>query len=89
MIKNHKFKNFLMLKKQKFYKFKIPVLQGKNQLNSKQKQAFYFKTTPITKKMSERLKSLVKNASIIDGRNALDRESWRDAGWRFHGLGRA
>ena len=36
-----------------------------------------------------KLKSLVKNASIIDGRNALDRESWRDAGWRFHGLGRA
>ena len=36
-----------------------------------------------------KLKSLVKNASTIDGRNALDRESWRDAGWRFHGLGRA
>ena len=36
-----------------------------------------------------KLKSLVKNASIIDGRNALDRESWREAGWRFHGLGRA
>ena len=36
-----------------------------------------------------KLKSLVNNPSIIDGRNALDRESWRTAGWRFHGLGRA
>ena len=36
-----------------------------------------------------KLKSLVNNPSIIDGRNALDRESWRAAGWRFHGLGRA
>ena len=36
-----------------------------------------------------KIKSLVKNASIIDGRNALDRDRWRAAGWRFHGLGRA
>ena len=36
-----------------------------------------------------KIKKLVNNASIIDGRNALDRESWRAAGWRFHGLGRA
>ena len=35
-----------------------------------------------------KIKKLVNNASIIDGRNALDRESWRAAGWRFHGLGR-
>lgn len=32
--------------------------------------------------------SLVKNKFIIDGRNALDRELWRKAGWKFHALGR-
>ncbi len=32
--------------------------------------------------------NLVKNKMIIDGRNALDRELWRDAGWKFHALGR-
>ena len=31
---------------------------------------------------------LVKNKIIIDGRNALDRELWRRAGWKFHALGR-
>ena len=31
---------------------------------------------------------LVKNKIIIDGRNALDRDSWRNAGWKFHALGR-
>ncbi|CAB4716342.1 unannotated protein [freshwater metagenome] len=31
---------------------------------------------------------LVKNKIIIDGRNALDRELWRSAGWKFHALGR-
>ena len=25
---------------------------------------------------------------LIDGRNALDREKWRAAGWRVHALGR-
>lgn len=34
------------------------------------------------------IKSLVKSAIIIDGRNALDREAWRAAGWRFRALGR-
>ena len=32
--------------------------------------------------------ALVKNKMIIDGRNALDRELWRNAGWKFHALGR-
>ena len=32
--------------------------------------------------------SLVKNKMIIDGRNALDRDLWRTAGWKFHALGR-
>jgi UDPglucose 6-dehydrogenase len=36
-----------------------------------------------------RLKSLVKQAIIIDGRNALDRELWVSAGWKFRALGRA
>ncbi len=31
---------------------------------------------------------LVKGKFIIDGRNALDRNKWRAAGWRFHALGR-
>jgi UDPglucose 6-dehydrogenase len=36
-----------------------------------------------------KMKSLVKTAIIIDGRNALDRDTWRNAGWRFRALGRA
>lgn len=35
------------------------------------------------------LKKLVKHARIIDGRNALDREKWRAAGWDFKALGRS
>jgi len=34
------------------------------------------------------LGDLVKTKIIIDGRNALDRELWRKAGWKFHALGR-
>lgn len=34
------------------------------------------------------LSSLVKSKIIIDGRNMLDRELWRTAGWKFHALGR-
>jgi len=36
-----------------------------------------------------KMKSLVKTAIMIDGRNALDRDAWRSAGWRFRALGRA
>jgi UDPglucose 6-dehydrogenase len=32
--------------------------------------------------------SLVKSKIIIDGRNMLDRALWRNAGWKFHALGR-
>lgn len=32
--------------------------------------------------------SLVKKKIVIDGRNALDRDIWRAAGWQFHALGR-
>ena len=35
-----------------------------------------------------RVKSLVKNSIIIDGRNALDRDLWVKAGWKFRALGR-
>ena len=34
------------------------------------------------------VKSLVKSAIMIDGRNALDRELWQSAGWKFRALGR-
>ena len=34
------------------------------------------------------IKALTKGAMIIDGRNALDRELWRAAGWKFQALGR-
>jgi len=36
-----------------------------------------------------KIKKLVKNAIMIDGRNALDRDAWRSAGWHFRALGRA
>ena len=36
-----------------------------------------------------KLAKLVSNPIIIDGRNALDRESWIAAGWKFRALGRA
>jgi len=34
-----------------------------------------------------KMKSLVKNPIMIDGRNALDRSDWRKAGWKFRALG--
>jgi UDPglucose 6-dehydrogenase len=34
------------------------------------------------------ISSLVKGKIIIDGRNMLDRELWRKAGWKFRALGR-
>ena len=36
-----------------------------------------------------KLKSLVAHPIIIDGRNALDSDSWIKAGWKFRALGRA
>jgi UDPglucose 6-dehydrogenase len=35
-----------------------------------------------------RLKDAVTNPWIIDGRNALDPTTWRDAGWTYTGIGR-
>lgn len=37
----------------------------------------------------ERIRGLVKYPLIIDGRNALDRDAWKSAGWKFHALGRS
>jgi UDPglucose 6-dehydrogenase len=34
------------------------------------------------------VKPLVKAPIMIDGRNALDRDAWRAAGWKFRALGR-
>jgi UDPglucose 6-dehydrogenase len=36
-----------------------------------------------------KVKSIVKNPIVIDGRNALDRDLWRSAGWKFRALGRS
>jgi UDPglucose 6-dehydrogenase len=36
-----------------------------------------------------KVKALVKDAIMIDGRNALDRELWLKAGWKFRALGRS
>ena len=36
-----------------------------------------------------KMAKLVKNPIMIDGRNALDREAWIAAGWKFRALGRA
>ena len=35
-----------------------------------------------------KVKSIVKTPIVIDGRNALDRELWQSAGWKFRALGR-
>jgi UDPglucose 6-dehydrogenase len=35
-----------------------------------------------------KIASLVKSKIIIDGRNMLDRDLWRKAGWKFRALGR-
>ena len=34
------------------------------------------------------IKKIVKTPRIIDGRNMLNRDKWRAAGWDFKGLGR-
>lgn len=35
------------------------------------------------------ISAIVKRKVIIDGRNVLDRDKWRNAGWRIHALGRS
>ncbi|NNC12752.1 UDP-glucose/GDP-mannose dehydrogenase family protein [Planctomonas sp. JC2975] len=34
-------------------------------------------------------RELVAGATVIDGRNALDRDAWVGAGWRYRGMGRS
>ncbi|MGA0567941.1 UDP-glucose dehydrogenase family protein [Rathayibacter sp. KR2-224] len=34
-------------------------------------------------------RELVSGAIVIDGRNALDRDAWMAAGWRYRGMGRS
>jgi UDPglucose 6-dehydrogenase len=34
------------------------------------------------------LGEVVAQRNIVDGRNCLDVEAWRAAGWTYHGLGR-
>jgi UDPglucose 6-dehydrogenase len=36
-----------------------------------------------------RVKAIVKSPIVIDGRNALDRDLWQSAGWKFRALGRS
>ena len=36
-----------------------------------------------------KVKSIVKTPIILDGRNALDRDLWQSAGWKFRALGRS
>ena len=43
----------------------------------------YRELDPVT------LKSKIKNPTIIDGRNALNRDLWMKAGWKFRALGRS
>lgn len=72
---------------------RFPVLNFSTEINGTLKDAeivlhltewkIYREIDPV------KVKSLVKNATIIDGRNALDRQLWRNAGWKFRALGRS
>ena len=72
---------------------RFPVLNFSTQINDTLKDAemvlhltewkIYREIDPV------KVKSLVKNATMIDGRNALDRQLWRSAGWKFRALGRS
>jgi len=72
---------------------RFPVLNFSTQINNTLKDAeivlhltewkIYREIDPV------KVKSLVKNATMIDGRNALDRQLWRNAGWKFRALGRS
>ena len=71
---------------------RFPALQFAEDINSTLKDAeivlhltewkIYREIDPVE------VKSLVKSAIMIDGRNALDRELWQSAGWKFRALGR-
>lgn len=71
---------------------RFPALKFAEEINSTLKDAeivlhltewkIYREINPVE------VKSLVKSAIMIDGRNALDRELWQSAGWKFRALGR-
>ena len=72
---------------------RFPVLNFSTEINDTLKDAeivlhltewkMYREIDPV------KVKSIVKNAIMIDGRNALDRQLWRGAGWKFRALGRS
>ena len=72
---------------------RFPVLNFSTEINDTLKDAeivlhltewkIYREIDPV------KVKSLVKNATMIDGRNALDRQLWQNAGWKFRALGRS
>ena len=71
---------------------RFPALKFAEDINSTLKDAeivLHLTEWKIYREISPaQVKSLVKTAIMIDGRNALDRDAWRAAGWKFRALGR-
>jgi UDPglucose 6-dehydrogenase len=71
---------------------RFPALQFAQDINSTLKDAeivLHLTEWKIYREINPaQVKSLVKSAIMIDGRNALDRELWQSAGWKFRALGR-
>jgi UDPglucose 6-dehydrogenase len=71
---------------------RFPALQFAGDINSTLKDAeivLHLTEWKIYREINPaEVKSLVKSAIMIDGRNALDRELWQSAGWKFRALGR-
>ena len=71
---------------------RFPALQFAQDINSTLKDAeivLHLTEWKIYREINPaEVKSLVKSAIMIDGRNALDRELWQSAGWKFRALGR-
>jgi len=71
---------------------RFPALQFAEDINSTLKDAeivLHLTEWKIYREINPaEVKSLVKSAIVIDGRNALDRELWQSAGWKFRALGR-
>jgi UDPglucose 6-dehydrogenase len=71
---------------------RFPALQFAEDINSTLKDAeivLHLTEWKIYREINPaEVKSLVKSAIMIDGRNALDRELWQSAGWKFRALGR-
>lgn len=71
---------------------RFPALQFAEEINNTLKDAeivLHLTEWKIYREINPaQVKSLVKTAIMIDGRNALDRDAWRAAGWKFRALGR-